>query len=64
MKQYIAWVKSFEPRMGSEAEAVLLAYYQNQRNCHMRDAARTTARLLQSLIRISQVNSRIKKRAS
>lgn len=55
LKQYISWAKRFEPQMSSEAEKVLLAYYANQRQSFGRDASRTTARMLQSLIRISQV---------
>lgn len=56
-KQYISWAKTFEVTMTPEAEKVLLAYYQHQRQMAMQDSSRTTTRMLQSLLRISQVCS-------
>ena len=44
--------------MSPEAEAVLLAYYQAQRRSEDRSAARTTIRLLESLVRLAQVGRR------
>lgn len=41
--------------MSPAAEAVLLAYYQMQRRSEDRSAARTTIRLLESLVRLAQV---------
>ena len=55
LQQYICWVKGFRPRMSPEAEAILLQYYQLQRRSGCRDAARTTIRMLESLVRIAQV---------
>ena len=56
-KQYISWAKTFEVTLTPKAEKVLLAYYQHQRQMAMQDNSRTTTRMLQSLIRISQVCS-------
>jgi len=55
LQQYICWVQQLQPRMTPEAEQVLLRYYQVQRGASGRDAARTTVRMFESLIRIAQV---------
>ncbi len=55
LRQYISWVQQIRPVMTPEAEEILRRYYQVQRQSSCRDAARTTVRMFESLIRIAQV---------
>lgn len=55
LQQYISWVQQLKPHMTPKAESILLRYYQLQRQSSCRDAARTTVRMFESLIRIAQV---------
>lgn len=56
LRQYICWVKeTFQPDMSAEAENVLLQYWQMARRKEDRQAARSTVRMLESIIRLSQV---------
>lgn len=59
LRSYVMWARAehADVDMSSEAEAVLLAYYQQQRRAEERSQARTTIRMLESLVRVSQVRS-------
>ncbi|KAK9824018.1 hypothetical protein WJX72_006994 [[Myrmecia] bisecta] len=60
LQKYLCWVKAtFQPVLSSEAEQLLLAYYQSQRQALDRSAARTTIRMLESIIRIAQAHARL-----
>ncbi|KAI0240937.1 DNA helicase mcm9, partial [Massospora cicadina] len=63
LKAYIAYTKQrFVPRMTQDCQDVLMAYYRLQRSTDQRSAARTTLRLLESLIRLSQAHARLMSR--
>jgi hypothetical protein len=63
LKQYIAWAKtSFHPVLSAEAQQLLLAYYQKQRQLasalhHASD--RITVRFLEGLVRLAQAHARL-----
>ena len=60
MKKYVNLVKeAFHPVMTPYSEKLLIKYYTLQRNADMRNAARTTIRLLESLVRIAQAHARL-----
>ena len=59
LRAYIAHARTFEPTLSPAAETILQAYYGAQRGADSRNAARTTTRLLESVIRLSQAHARL-----
>jgi len=65
LRMYIAYVKTqYQPVMSGAAKALLTRYYQLQRQSEDRNAARTTVRLLESLLRLSEAHAKLLCRAS
>ncbi|XP_068637055.1 probable DNA helicase MCM9 isoform X2 [Aristolochia californica] len=60
LRRYIHYVKGhFQPSLSKEAERVMSKYYQLQRRSGTQNAARTTVRMLESLIRLAQAHARL-----
>ncbi|KAK3185091.1 hypothetical protein Dsin_032377 [Dipteronia sinensis] len=60
LRRYIHFVKGyFRPVLTKEAEKVISSYYQLQRRSAAQNAARTTVRMLESLIRLAQAHARL-----
>ncbi|XP_059313775.1 probable DNA helicase MCM9 [Lycium ferocissimum] len=60
LRRYIQFVKKyFRPVLTKEAEKVISSYYQLQRRSATQNAARTTVRMLESLIRLAQAHARL-----
>ncbi len=66
LQKYLAWVRERHPKvtLSSEVEEVLCTYYECQRQNENRSAARTTVRLLESLVRLSQSHARLMDRST
>lgn len=54
MKTYFCIIRNLQPTLSDVGNQVLLRYYQMQRQSDSRNAARTTIRLLESLIRLAE----------
>ncbi|XP_042506179.1 probable DNA helicase MCM9 isoform X1 [Macadamia integrifolia] len=60
LRRYIHFVKRhFKPVLTKDAERVISSYYQLQRRSATENAARTTVRMLESLIRLAQAHARL-----
>ncbi|KAG0631424.1 hypothetical protein M758_1G252000 [Ceratodon purpureus] len=60
LRSYIRYVRDeFKPSLTPEASRVISSYYQLQRRSAVSNAARTTIRMLESLIRLAQAHARL-----
>ncbi|CAH2040637.1 unnamed protein product, partial [Iphiclides podalirius] len=59
LQMYIGLVGPWRTEMTKAANTILQAYYMMQRKSHNRDPSRTTVRMLDSLVRLSQAHCRL-----
>ncbi|KAA0203587.1 hypothetical protein HAZT_HAZT001773 [Hyalella azteca] len=59
MRTYFRYVRKLQPKLSAAADEILSHFYQLQRRSAGRDQSRTTIRLLESLVRLSQGHARL-----
>ncbi|CAM6089884.1 unnamed protein product [Calypogeia fissa] len=60
LRSYIQHVRTeFMPVLTTDAEKIIMCYYQLQRRSAVENSARTTVRMLESLIRLAQAHARL-----
>lgn len=59
IRSYLCFIRSLSPALTEGAKRVLAAYYKAQRQTDDRNVARTTMRLLESIIRLSQAHAKL-----
>lgn len=60
LKQYVYFVKTnLQPTLSDDARTLITAYYTKERAVAKRNAARTTVRLLEALVRLAQSHARL-----
>ncbi|XP_063692137.1 DNA helicase MCM9-like [Bolinopsis microptera] len=59
LQQYVSHVKSLTPKLTKPAKEVLGRYYRLQREQISRNVSRTTIRMLESLVRLSQAHAKL-----
>ena len=64
LKKYLITARKLAPKITQACQKVLLRYYEIQRGSESRESARTTARLLESLIRLTEAHAKLMGRAN
>lgn len=59
LQAYFAFVKTLKPEISAACKQILSAYYKKQRQADIKSSARTTIRLLESLIRTTEAHARL-----